>query len=72
MEWALVLTGLALLGFAGYSASDPMSRARNWVDGAEWERDPEAAKRKQVRYTYGMSAVVAAFGVFFLVAGFVA
>jgi hypothetical protein len=50
-----VVLGLLPVAVARYTVSDPMSRARNWVDGREWEQDLEAANRKQVRYTTGWS-----------------
>lgn len=69
MKWVPVLTGLLLIGIAGYIVSDPMSRARNWVDGREWQENPEAAREKQLEQTISMAFFVGMLGLALVVVG---
>lgn len=71
MEPVPVLVGCFLIAVAGYAASDPMARSRNWVSGREWETNPAAAKRKQVLYTYAISLLLGSLGAAVVVAGLV-
>jgi hypothetical protein len=66
-----VVLGLFLIGVALYTVSDPMSRARNWVDGREWQENPQAAREEQTARAISMAYFVGMLGLLFVVLGLV-
>ncbi|MFC6733229.1 MULTISPECIES: hypothetical protein [unclassified Haladaptatus] len=62
MEPLVVVTGLFMFALAAGSALAPQSFSRNWVDGAEWQTDPEKAAKKQRDYAYVSASVLGLFG----------
>ncbi|WP_435098687.1 hypothetical protein [Halarchaeum sp. P4] len=66
-----IAVGVILIGVAAYTVSDPMSRSRNWVSAAEWERDPERARAKQEQYALLAASGVGGLGVFLVLFGLV-
>lgn len=72
MNWIAIAVGLGAFGIAAYTVSDPMSRARSWPTGSEWERNPEQARRKQYRFTYLFAGLISLVGLVFLLIGITA
>lgn len=72
MNWIAIAVGLGALVIAAYSVSDPMSRARSWPTGTEWEQNPKQARRKQYRHTYFFAGFIALLGLLFLIIGITA
>ena len=69
MNLVSLATGFVLITIAMYTASDPLSRARTWVDVGNVKHGPEWAKNKQRWRAWFFAFVIGGLGLFFVVTG---
>lgn len=62
MNGGLIVLGVGCIGLAVYTARDPLSRGRSLVSGAEWEQDPQQARRNDRVNTYVWAGVMMLIG----------
>ena len=69
MNLVSLATGFALITIAIYTASDPLSRARTWVDVENVKQGPEWAKKKQRWRAWLFAFVIGGLGLVFVLTG---